>query len=121
TVNALAPYHGRAVFALPYTVRYAAARLRQRSAPDRFVPTHEPREEWVEYGRDPRSAAAFERNVTAILDLAAERGDPIMLMTFAAWVPANYSRDAFAAKRLEYRLHRMPVETWGRREYVLRA
>ena len=120
-VNALAPYHGTAVLALPYTLRYAAARARQRWASNRFVPTNEPRAEWVEYGRNVRSVASFEQNVAAILDLASERGDPVMLMTFASYVPANYSRKAFEEARLDYRLHRMPVETWGRREYVLAA
>ena len=49
------------------------------------------------------------------------RGDPLMLMTFAVYVPADYSRAAFDHKQLDYRLHRMPVETWGRREYVMAA
>jgi len=120
-VNALAPSHGTAVFALAYTLRYAAARARQRWAPDRYVPTNEPRAEWVEYGRKVRSVASFEHNVAAILALASERGDPVMLMTFATHVPANYSREAFVEKRLDYRLHKMPVETWGRREYVMAA
>jgi len=120
-VNALAPYHGRAVFALPYTLRYASARVQQRWMPDRFVPPTEPRPEWVHFGQDHRSATAFEHNVTALLDLADERRDPVMLMTFASWVPSNYTRAAFDAKQLDYGLHRMPIEVWGRQDYVLQA
>jgi len=120
-VNVLAPYHGHATFAFPYTLKYAAARARQRWTPDRFVPTNEPRAEWVPYGREPRSAKAFERNLTSILDVAAVRHDPVFLMTFASWVPPNYSREAFEAKQLDYGLHRMPIEIWGKREYVLSA
>jgi hypothetical protein len=120
-VNAVAPYHGRTRFALPYTMRYAVNRARQRWAPDRFVPTTEPRADWVQYGSVARSANAFEHNVAAILDVAAARRDPVMLMTFASWVPPNYTREAFDAKQLAYRLHRMPIEVWGRQEDVLRA
>jgi len=120
-VNVLAPSHGTATFALPYTFRYARARLRQRLAPDQFVPLNEPRPEWLEYGREARSAKVFEHNIAAILDLAMQRGDPVMLMTFATWVPENYSRDAFAAKRLDYGLHRTPIELLGRREDVVRT
>ena len=42
-------------------------------------------------------------------------------MTFATWVPANYSPEAFTAKRLDYGLHRTPIELLGRRENVIRA
>jgi hypothetical protein len=121
TVNAVAPYHGTAVFALPYTLRYAAANARQALAPGRYVPTHEPRPGWVEYGRSVRSVEAFKHNVTAIVALASERRDPLMLMTFALHLPDNYSREAFTAKGLDYNLHRMPVESLGRREYVVAA
>jgi hypothetical protein len=119
TINAVAPYHRNAIFALPYTLRYALANAKQSLAPGRYVPTHEPRPDWVEYGRTARSAAPFERNIAAIVALAAQRGDQLMLMTVAAYVPANYSRQAFSEKRLDYRLHRMPVESLGRREYVM--
>jgi len=121
TVNTLAPAHGQAMFALPYTLSYASARLHQRVAPDRYAPLNEPRPEWLNYGAEIRSAAAFEQNVTSIVDVAAARGDRALLMTFASWIPPDYSREAFAAKRLAYRLHKMPVETWGRVENVRRA
>jgi lysophospholipase L1-like esterase len=121
SVNALASSHGTATFALPYTARYARALFRQHLAPNQFVPAHVPRPAWVEYGREPRSAKPFEHNMAAILDLAAERGDPVMLMTIASWVPADYSPEAFAAKTLDFGLHRTPIEALGRREYVVRA
>jgi hypothetical protein len=120
-VSVLASAHGTAIFALPYTVRYAGALARQRLAPNQFVPTHAPRPEWVEFGREPRSVAAFEHNIAAILELAAQRGDPLMLMTVASWLPPNYSLEAFAAKTLDYGLHRVPIEVLGRREYVVRT
>jgi hypothetical protein len=37
----------------------------------------------------------------------------------AIYVPADYSREAFDAKRLDYGLHLSPIELWGRREDVL--
>ena len=42
-------------------------------------------------------------------------------MTFATYVPANYSLDAFNAKRLDYDLHLTPVEIWGSQGSVLAA
>jgi hypothetical protein len=120
-VNALAPYHGSASFALPFTLRYLAISVRQTFTRDRYVPTDAPRDDWVHYGRDPRSAVSFEHNLGAILDLASQRGDRVLLMTFATYVPDNYSLQAFKEKRLGYGLHRKPIEDWGRREDVLHS
>ena len=42
-------------------------------------------------------------------------------MTLATYVPADYSLEAFEARRLDYGLHLIPLETFGRKEYVLNA
>jgi hypothetical protein len=118
-VNALAPHHGQAVFALPYTLRYLAIRTRQFVMQHRYVPTREPREDWVRYGKDSRSAVSFKHNLEAILELSSRRGDPVLLMTFASYVPADYSLERFKEKRLNYGLHLSPLEIWGLPQHVL--
>jgi len=118
-VNTLAPYHGTTSFALPYTLRYLAIGMQYALTKYRDVPTHDPRKEWVRYGRVPRSAVSFKHNLGAILDLASRRGDRVLLMTFATYVPEDYSLEAFKAKRLDYGLHLAPLELWGTREHVL--
>lgn len=119
TVNALAPYHGTAFLALPYTLRYLAISAWHNLARDHYIATYVVRKDWMRYGRDSRSAASFKQNLSAILNLAAQRRDPILLMTFATYVPENYSREAFNQKELDYGLHRAPIEWWGLRENVL--
>jgi hypothetical protein len=53
-------------------------------------------------------------NLTAILDLAGQRGDRVLLMTFATYLPADYSLQAFLEKRLDYGLHSAaPIEILG--------
>jgi hypothetical protein len=118
-VNTLAPYHGTALFALPYTLRYLAVSARQSLMKDHYVQTYVVRKDWIRYGQNSRSAVSFQHNLQAILDLASERGDRILLMTFAIHVPKNYSRGAFNKKQLDYVLHRAPIEWWGRPEHVL--
>jgi hypothetical protein len=118
-VNALAGYHRKASLALPYTLRYLAVAMRQLLRPDDYVATDIPRREWLDHGKVPRSAEPFERNIGDILDLASARGDKVMLMTFAVYAPQNYSFEAFKEKRLDYGLHLVPLELWGRREHVL--
>lgn len=120
-VNALAAYHGRSSFAVPYTLRFLALRVRQIMEPDRYVPTHDPREEWLDFGAEVRTAVSFDANLETVLELARDRGDSVMLMTFAIHVPDNYSHEAFAAKQLDYGRHLLPLETWGRPPNVRKA
>jgi hypothetical protein len=117
-VNALAPYHGATSFALPYTLRYLVVRVKQTLMGNRYVPADRPREDWIQYGQTPRSAASFKQNVSSILELASRRADPVLLMTFATYVPKDYSLEAFKAKRLDYALHSLPLEIWGRPDHV---
>lgn len=118
-INTLAAYHGTTSFALLYTLHYLAIEMRYALTKGRYVPTHSPREDWVHYGRDPRSAVSFKHNLGAILDLATQRGDRVLLMTFATYVPKNYSLEAFKEQRLDYGLYLTPIEMWGAREHVL--
>ena len=117
-VNTLATYHRKTSFALPYTLRYIAIRTRQILTRERYIPRDQPRPDWVRYGRDFRSAESFRDNVSAILDLAAQRGDRVVLMTFATSPPAELPmgtgpeppRNGVAA---------IPIESWGARDQVL--
>lgn len=111
-VNAMAPYHRHAYFALPYTLRYLAIRARQTWA-GQSAPAEGPHE--------IKSVGPFRRNMESILALAAERGDPVGLTTFATRVPANYSLAAFEAFRLDYVTHAYPLESWGRPDEVVAA
>ncbi|MGQ0639852.1 MAG: hypothetical protein ACT4P6_03630 [Gemmatimonadaceae bacterium] len=119
--NALAPYHGRARFALPMTLRRIAIAARQAARQDRYVSTDSLQQDWIQYGRTARSAVTFERNLNKIIALAKERGDQLLLMTFATYLPDNYTREAFEAKNLNYGLHLTALETWGSRENILSA
>ncbi len=112
-LNAMARHHGASRLALPYTLEFVVLRLRQLRPAGRYVPLHRPNEAWLAYGSDLRSADAFRANLEAILALARERADPVLLMTFALHVPDDYSEEAFEAKRLDYGHHRTPLERWG--------
>jgi hypothetical protein len=50
TVNALAPYHGAALLALPYTLRYFIIKIRHNFLKDRYLSTYVVPKEWVQLG-----------------------------------------------------------------------
>jgi hypothetical protein len=120
-VNAVAPAAGRARLALPTTLRFAGARLRQSLRPGEYAGGDRPRPEWLRHGAELRSALVFEGNLAAIRDLAARRGEPLILATFALHVPPDYSLEAFRERRLDYRLFYSPIELWGERDHVVAA
>ena len=122
-VNELAPYHKVSSLALPYSLRFLVTRVRQRMNKNLYVPVHGPRSEWTHYGETYRSATSFDRNLRAILDLSLLRGDQMLLMTFATYVPRDYSLKAFREKRLDYVLHNhnTPIEIWGEPGNVIGA
>ncbi|HZR23824.1 MAG TPA: hypothetical protein VFA59_09570 [Vicinamibacterales bacterium] len=113
TVNAMAGSDASALFALPLTIRFAAVRARETSARNRYMPSGAIPQEWLVYGKSARSVAALEHNLGEIVSIAARRGDPLTLMTFAIHVPSNYSLDRFHHHTLDYDLHVSPIELWG--------
>jgi hypothetical protein len=115
-VNSLSRYHGSARLSLPLTGQFVRMLARPN---DGYVPMHEPREEALQYGADIRSARAFGQNLSSIIDLAHQRNDPVMLMTFAMHVPDDYSQDLFSEMRLDYALHSQSMELWGKPENVV--
>lgn len=118
-VNMLASYHGTASFALPYTLRHLVNQMRRHLTKDSYVPINMPRKDWVQYGRDSRSAVSFKHNLSAIIELARRRGDGLLLTTFATYVPKDYSLESFLKKSLDYGLHLYSFRMWGAREHVL--
>lgn len=101
-------------FCLPYTARYVAINLG-----DRWRLT---RGRWdLRYGADPRTPPCYEANLEAVARMAEQRGDPLLLATFAYHLPADYSLEAFKAKRLDYAKHLCEAETWAAPPYLGRT
>jgi hypothetical protein len=79
----------------------------------------------VEEGRDIKTAKPFRHNIETIVETAATRGDPILLLTYAYDIPEGYSPELFASHNLAYgdRAGGTPlgVSGWGKAAYVAAA
>jgi lysophospholipase L1-like esterase len=75
------------------------------------------------YGGDVKTAAAFRANLEAIVSSARERKIPVVLMTFATYLPPDYTKERFQAGKLDYGEGRfkLPTEVWGNPRDVLAA
>ena len=101
------------VSALPYALHDGRMLLEQALGRYRPIPQRRPDPETLRYGAHVKSAASLRRNLEAILDLARERGDPVLLATFAWHLPPDYSPERFRARALDYDSHGSAVELWG--------
>lgn len=116
-INALAGDSSSAHFALPYTVTFAFLAARERAFAYRYVPVGAPRQEWLKYGREIKTAAAFEDNLRAVLALASDKREGVLLMTFASCRTCS-ERALSVAKAPECANWWCPTELWGEPDAV---
>ena len=109
------------VTALPFTAALAISLLSDRIGLRTFVPTESPRSQWLAHGADVRTAAPFQRNIEAICDLARDRAEPVLLVTFAMYIAPGYTQEKFSRRELDYSTHFSPIEMWGRPDDVVKA
>ncbi|MHC4491264.1 MAG: PLP-dependent aminotransferase family protein [Planctomycetota bacterium] len=112
---------GDRLFVLPYTLNFAYTKIGGKTGLIKFVPKHRPGEEWLVHGATIRTERTLRANLDRIREIAAARGDPLLVMTFATHVVEGYTLDKFRAGELDYAGREMPLDLWGKPEFVLRA
>ena len=102
------------IFTLPYTVYSLNIDILEKMGRIHFVPTDIPNEDWVKYGDKIKSAVAFKNNLEEILSIAKQRGEPVLMASFAFHVPKDYTYLKFKMKQLDYAAHTFYIEIWGK-------
>ncbi|MBX9791291.1 MAG: hypothetical protein K2Y37_20415 [Pirellulales bacterium] len=74
---------------------------------------HPPEGAWSEAGRDIKTAVSFRNSLTGLVNLAHERGEPLLLLGYAVHIPPDYTRAKFIRHELSYGAHFGPAECWG--------
>jgi hypothetical protein len=105
----------------PYCFDYMFHKLKQLVRPGRYVPALDPREEWVRYGANVRTAESLRQNLDGIVRGARRKGETVVLLSFAYYLPSDYGLAAFREKTLDYGRHSYPVEIWGSPANVVKA
>jgi hypothetical protein len=106
---------------LPFGLAYAWMDLSEAQVFGRYVPRNRPMASWTRFGGEIRTEATFRSNLTEILDLAEQRGQPVALMSFAWYVPEGYTLERFEGRELDYAEHKHAIEIWGEPANVVRA
>lgn len=110
-------------FTLPYTIQYTVIHIMSSKKLHYYVPRHKQNPDWVAHGADIKTGRPFRRNMQEILDLAAARSEPVLMMTFAWYVPEDYSITKCKGGQLDYAPSPAPsaVELWGSIEGVTKG
>lgn len=114
-------YHGLAHRQEAGTTSLTSAALdRLRTTLD-SIPLGTPDPRLLEYMSNPQTPRTVRSNLSEIVRIARERGDPLVLMTYASHIPADYSLEKFGTGELDYApvaKTRCAVEQWGSPEHV---
>ncbi len=100
------------------------ASVQMAPAFQRRAPYNDPRNDpWLPEGADVKTGPTFERNVEAIVELAHTRGQKLLLLTYAWYLPDDYTNARFRTRQLDYSFTEdsVPVEVWGLPENVALA
>jgi hypothetical protein len=104
---------------LYYRAKVLFAPAFQREAPYNH-PLDDP---WLAEGADLKTPPVFARNVEEVLRIARERGQRVLLLTYAYHLPADYTNERFLAGQTDYTFapESVATEVWGRKENVIAA
>jgi hypothetical protein len=103
---------------IPYVAHDAVMALEKATGRYRPIPFNRMNREEIEQGRELKTPPCFRRNLEAIVELARERGDPLLLMTYAWYLAPDYSYERFKRREAGYAIHRTELGTWGTPETI---
>ena len=122
-INSLSQHPELRYFSLLSTVQQLKQTFSHRLGITVYAPEIPPVLEgnWLNWGAVLKNELAFADNLKGILSEANERGEPIILPTYAYYIPDNYSLKAFQRHELDYGKHTLPIEIYGERLQVQNA
>ena len=115
-INHIISHHEMDVTVVPFFVDWMKIRLKAMLVHDAYIPIHYSlRPEWQEYGDNFKSLKCYEANVKSIAARAEQQQAQLVYLTFAWYLPADYSLQKFQAKTLDYTFcdHSRETEIWG--------
>ena len=120
-INQIKAHNEINLITFPYVCDLAYLQLKELIFPPAIVPGHAPRKDWIKYGTVIKTRKSFSSNLKKIITLSRNKHEPIILLTFAYYVPADYSLDRFNKKVLDYGQHLSPIEIWGTPQNVVKG
>jgi len=108
---------------IPFFYDWMKIRLKALFVREAYIPQHfSMRPEWLVYGSNLKSVMSYEANVKEIVAKAQVKHAQFLYLTFAYYLPANYTLQKFHDKTLDYSFcdHSRETEIWGLSQNVSR-
>ena len=108
------------IFTLPFFLDYHFQLLKAKYCSSCFIAkNYHDQEAWQAYGNNFKSLKTFSNNTAAIIE-AKPKESSLHLVSFATYIPQDYTFEKFANHQLDYNFHEnsREVEVWGKPENV---
>ena len=105
----------------PFFVDYSFERIRQLVCKQNFILAHYSfAKDWWNFGNELKSLPCFKRNTATIAADCKQKKEELLLMSYAYYLPPNYSLDRFENRQLDYTFQPNSRETeiWGKAQNV---
>ena len=117
-INQLDNHKEIAFTVIPYTFHFLLIYGQEHFGSSKLIPFKKTIKEWVHYGNEIKTKVPFRNNIIKILEIAHQKNEKVVLMTFAYYIPENYTKENFLNKKLGYTIHQHAIHVWGKPEYV---
>jgi hypothetical protein len=111
--------HTAPVLLFPYTLEYTAISACDALNLGLYVPRHDPAPAWLDQGSDLKTPKSFRENLSEILNIARNRGERVLLMTFAYDIPRDTNGRCLPENPDEYSDGESLLAIWGRPDNVV--
>jgi hypothetical protein len=121
TLNQLEEYDKFGFITFPFSFYYLSVKTREALGFIQLVPMDGISPELAAYGHNVKTGDPFRENLLKILDIAKSKDEPVLLMSYAFYIPEGYTMEKFKNKVLDYTLHQGEVEIWGKPDNVIKG
>jgi hypothetical protein len=120
-VSAILRHKNINISTIPFFLDFSFQKVKQALCKDCFIAdNYHDQEDWQEYGSNFKSLKSFQNNTLKIIE-AKSNQTTLILVSFATYVPKNYSFESFVNRDLDYNYHSnsREVEIWGKASNVI--
>jgi len=103
---------------IPYTLHFLWIYSQEFFGSSKVIPFKKTKKKWMDYGNEIKTSVPFRNNIIKILDIAHEKNEKVILMTFSNYIPKSYTEENFSNKTLDYTIHQHAIKVWGKPEFV---
>jgi len=122
-INHIVSHPEMNITVIPFFYDWMKIRMKNIFVKNAYIPKHFSLQlDWMAYGNNQKSLPCYFNNLQHILLSAQQHNARVLYLTFAYYLPADYTLQKFRDKKLDYTFcdHSRETEIWGTGENVSR-